>query len=143
VAIVSINTMRETVISKLRNHFPSMTIYGEEIAEGFQKPCLFVKLFSVDQTQIIGNRYKRNHSFNIHYFSETEFPNDDMHAMAEQLYDLMEIIGEHDNLYRGTKMRHEIKEDVLHFFVNYNIVVNKEIEHVDEMEILAINGHKR
>ncbi len=142
-AVVSIHSIREAVVSKLVNHFPSMNIYEEEMTEGFQKPCLFVKLLSVEQSQIVGNRYKRNHSFNIHYFSEAEFPNDDMHKMAEQLYDLMEFIGAHDNLYRGTKMKHEIKEGVLHFFVNYNIIVNKEIEHVDEMESLAINGYKR
>lgn len=142
-AVVSINAIREAVITKLKAHFPSMPIYGEEMAQDFLKPSLFVKLFSVEQDQIIGNRYKRNHSFMIHYYSDSEIPHDDMHKMAEQLYSLLEFVSIQEDLFRGTKMKHEIKDGMLHFNVNYNVFLMKETEPVDEMVDLSINGASR
>lgn len=127
-AVVTINTVRKAVIAKLKSQFPDMDVYGEEIAQGFQEPCFFVKLFPVSQTQVVGNRYMRYHSFDIHYFSNAEYENDDMHDMAEQLYELMEYIGTEDNLHRGTEMKHEIQEGVLHFFVDYNFHVSKVVQ---------------
>ena len=133
---ISVNTIRKAVISKLSSQFPfpEYRIYGEEIAQGFQAPCFFVKLFPVEQTQEIGKRYFRKHLFNIHYFHASDYANDEMHEMAEKLYELMEYV-DVGTLIRGTKMKHEIHNGVLHFFVEYNFHVQK---HVDEIKMRTL-----
>lgn len=135
---VTVNSVRKAVISKLNSCFPSpeYRIYGEEIAQGFQEPCFFIKLFPIEQTQVMGRRYLRKHLFDIHYFPESDNANDDMHDMAEQLYEAMEYIGS-NALMRGTKMKHEIHDGVLHFFVEFNFHVRK---HVEEIKMRTLEG---
>jgi len=133
--MITVNIVRDSVISALKQHFPSTRIYGEEIKQGFEEPCFFVKLFPVSQGQVVGRRYKRMHSFDIHYFGES---NEEMHDIADQLYDRMEYIPVNEDLLRGTKMNHEIVDDVLHFFVNYDFHVYKEIPVEELMENLTV-----
>lgn len=139
----SFNTVRKAVISKLSTHFPhpDYRIYGEEIAQGFQEPCFFIKLFPVEQTQILGRRYARQHLFDIHYFPASDYINDEMHDMAEQLYEILEYIS--DPPIRGTKMKHEVHQDVLHFFVEYNFDVYKPIEEIKMQTLEGVNFDTR
>lgn len=45
--------------------------------------------------------------------------------MAEQLYWCLEYISVAGDLTRGTQMHYEVIDDVLHFFVNYDMFVNR------------------
>jgi len=125
--VITVNEVRRAVIQSLDSRFPEMRIYGEEIKQGLQEPCFFVQLFPVSQERELGRRYKRYHAFDIHYFpsvptpGEPESANDEMHAMAEQLYDVLEYITVSGSLLRGTGMNHEMINGILHFFVDYNI----------------------
>lgn len=142
--VITFNGIRKGVIGTLKKRFPMPKVYGEEIAQGFQEPCFFVKLFPVAQNQVMGRRYKRYHSFDIHYFPESsEGANDEMHDMAEQLYDLLEYLEVEGDLYRGTKMKHEIISGVLHFFVDYDFYVYKKAEEIPLMEQLTINPNTK
>lgn len=146
---VTVNGVRDSVITILHQQFPGISIYGEEIGQGFDKPCFFVKLFPVSQGQLLGRRYQRSHSFDICYFpvvvdeGEANRQNADMHDVAEQLYEVMELIpvvdGD-DRLMRGTKMRHEIGEGVLHFFVDYSFQVIKEATLEPLMQMMEQEG---
>ncbi len=124
--------VRNAVIAKLNTFFPSPAYkkYGEEIAQGFQAPCFFIKLFPVQQTQIMGRRYSRQHTFNVHYFPSTDYTNEEMHNIAEQLYEILEYISSSTIPIRGTKMKHEIHDSVLHFWVEYSFDVYKPIEEI-------------
>ncbi|EHQ92143.1 phage tail terminator family protein [Desulfosporosinus youngiae] len=136
--IITVNLIRNSIISVLDQHFPGTKTYGEEIKQGFKKPCFFVKLFPVSQDQLLGRRYQRSHSFDIHYFAGS---NEELHDMAEQLYDKMELISLDDGLIRGTGMRHEVVDGVLHFFVNYNFHVSKEAVPDPLMQTMEQEGY--
>lgn len=137
----SANLVRKAVISKLDFHFPDYRIYGEEVAQGFQEPCFFVKLFPVEQTQIMGRRYMRHHLFDVHYFPSSDYKNEDMHDMAEKLYGMLEYIATPP--IRGTKMKHEVHQDVLHFFVEYNFGVYKPIEEIKMQTLEGVDFDTR
>lgn len=121
---MTVNDVRDGVINTLDAHFPDMRIYGEEIKQGFQEPCFFIALFPVQHAKEFGRRYKRMHSFDIHYFPAVaeleELANQDMHDMADLLYDRLEMIHLQQSVIRGHNMRHEIINGVLHFFVDYD-----------------------
>lgn len=121
--VVTINDIRSAVFRKLAERFPDIKRFGEEIKQGFQAPCFFVKLFPVEHTRELDRRYFRVHSFDIHYFPASEYSNEEMHNVAEQLYDALEYITVSDIPCRGIRMRHEIVDEVLHFFVEYNFHV--------------------
>src|SRR5690606_31329941 len=137
--IVTINGIRTAVFHRLAEKFPDIKRYGEEIRQGFEEPCFFVKLLTAGQTQELGTRYMRTHSFDIHYFPRDE-SNADAHAMAEQLYDALEVVEFNGQKYRGTGMNHEIVDGVLHFFVDYNFHVRRIVPDMPRMESLEQEG---
>lgn len=102
-------------------------IYNEEVKQDFQEPCFFITLLSLDQTQIIGNRYSRTQPFDIHYFPKAEDSNTEIIEVTEMLMNVLEYITIDEGLIRGTKMNGEVVDGVLHFFVNYNMHVIKQI----------------
>lgn len=138
--MITVNLVRDSIISALDQHFPEVKIYGEEIKQGFKEPCFFVKLFPVSQDQLLGRRYQRSHSFDIHYFAES---NEELHDMAEQLYDKMELISLGGSFIRSTGMRHEIVDGVLHFFVDYNFHLQRSVDPDPLMQSMEQEGYIR
>lgn len=140
--MITVNKVRNSVISALSNHFPNIKIYGEEIKQGFSEPCFFVKLFPVSQNREVGRRYKRYHTFDIHYFPESELDaNDEMQDIAESLYDRMEYVETDNGLMRGHGMKHEIINGVLHFSVDYDFHVLRERRPAIKMQTLEQEGY--
>lgn len=136
--MVTVNNVLDGVILKLSQSFPSATIYAEEIKQGLIEPCFFVKLFPVAQDKEFGRRYKRYHTFDVHYFPlSKEDANAEMHGVAEKLYDTLEwISGPH----HGLKMNHEIVDGVLHFFVSYDFHVMRPKQDYPKMKTLTEEG---
>nr|WP_243447974.1 hypothetical protein [Clostridium tetani] len=128
--------------------FPNTTIYNEEIRQGFEEPCFFIKVLNSAQDKELNIRYKKNVYFDIHYFSDKEDINSDCLDMADRLYDVLEYIQVGNSLYRSTNMTHEVIDGVLHFFLQFNYHVIKEIEKAPKMnklkqEVHLCNGRKR
>nr|WP_326498371.1 hypothetical protein [Clostridium brassicae] len=120
----------------LDKEFPNITIYNEKIEQDFEEPCFFVKILSSEQDKELNIRYKKNVFFDIHYFSDKEDINSDCLNMADKFYDLLEYVQVNDNLYRATNMTHEVIDGVLHFFLQFNYKVIKEIEKAPKMNKL-------
>lgn len=139
-SIVTINDVRHAVMAALNRQFPTIKIYGEEIVQGFEAPAFFVKLLSAVQTQELGPRYMRMHSFDVHYFSLDD-KNEDAHDIAEKLYEVLEVIEYNGVQYRGTNMNHEIVDRVLHFFVDYNVHVRRVAPEAPMMQNMEQEGY--
>lgn len=141
--MVTVNDVRSGVISALAKHFPDMDIYGEEIKQGLEEPCFFVKLFPVTQDREIGRRYKRFHSFDIHYFPRSQTDaNEEMFEVAEKLLDHMEYIEVEvaGSVCRGAKMESEIVDGVLHFKIDYDFHVLRQKRDEPVMKHLEQKG---
>lgn len=119
---VTINDVRYAVNAALNAAFPNIPIMVEEIKQSLTPPCFFVKLLEPEHTQELGRRYARVHPFDVHYFAP-ERSNDGMYDMAEQLTEVLQQIEVAGRPIRGTGMRFEIVDEVLHFFVEYNFHV--------------------
>jgi len=139
--MVTVNDVRSGVISALAKHFPDMDIYGEEIKQGLEEPCFFVKLFPVTQDRMQGRRYSRYHSFDIHYFPLSQVDaNEEMFEVAESLLDHMEYIEVAGSPCRGKNMEHEIVDGILHFKVDYDFHVLREKKDEPVMKHLEQKG---
>lgn len=116
------------------------TIYTEKVEQDLEEPCFFILSLKPSKNQLVGNRYKRDYSFDIHYFpKDISNSNNECNEVAEILYDILEYITVDGNLVRGTKMDYEIVDEVLHFFVNFNMVVKNDIPKEETMGDLTIN----
>ncbi|MBB6632763.1 phage tail terminator family protein [Cohnella thailandensis] len=134
---VTINDVRYAVNAALNAAFPDVPIFGEEIKQQLSPPGFFVRLLEPAHTQELGRRYQRTHPFDVHYFAP-ERKNDDMYAMAEQLTSALQEIHVAGRPVRGTGMRFEVVDEVLHFFVNYNFQVWASPPDVPAMQTLNV-----
>ncbi len=114
-------------------------IYTDGVEQGLEEPCFFIFSLSPNQRQVSNNRYYREHSFDIQYFPSTTELNFELNEMVETLYQTMEYIMANGELIRGTKMNAEIVNNVLHFFVNYNMYVTREVIKEESMEEILFN----
>lgn len=78
----------------------------------------------------------KNVHFDIHYFSEKEDINNDCLCMADKLYEELEYVPIGSNLYRASNMTHEVIDGVLHFFLQFNYKVIREVEKTPKMQTL-------
>lgn len=114
-------------------------IYTEGVEQDFQEPCFYVKLLRASQKQVLNNRYYLEHSFDVHYFPGTADKNAEMHDTALKLAGL-EYITSSGSLIRGTKMRYEIVDGVLHYFVQYNYFAYLTKEEVERMQSISVHN---
>ena len=99
-------------------------IYTEEVKQGLEEPCFFVFCINPTSRPLLGKRYLRENQFCLQYFpADTGRVKAECNAVAERLYLALEYISVAGNLTRGTQMRCEVIDNVLNFFVNYDMFV--------------------
>jgi hypothetical protein len=134
---VTYNDVRYAVHAALDTAFPDITIMGEEIKQGLNPPCFFVRFLEPEHTQELGRRYMRYHPMVVRYYA-AERSNEDMYSMAEKLTSTLDWITVGGGLVRGIGMRFEIVDEVLHFFVEYNFHVWEDAPDVPKMKELDV-----
>lgn len=133
-----LNEIIAGISRKLYDTF-GFTIYVENVAQGLIMPCFLIRPININHEQIMGMRYYMHNSFDICYFSSEKNLKHNLFAIGEQLQTEMEYIALGNNdLLHATGSRFEIIDDVLHFFVNYNLVMRKEQVNEDAMETLYL-----
>ena len=122
---------------KLKQAHPNTTIYRESVPQGLKEPCFIILPLEPTQEAKLPNRYWRTYPFDIHFFPKsTDAPKAEMYAMAEALFFELEHIFCCENVVRGAKMRYEIVDNVLHFFVNYDMFVKQKVTAPEFMQTI-------
>lgn len=101
-------------------------IYTESVKQGLVEPCFSILCLNPTINQVFGKRYFRKNIFCIHYFPSSDEKQSECHAVTERLMNALEIITVDGDLCRGTDMHGEVVDNVLSFFVNYDMYVYKE-----------------
>ena len=119
-------------------------IHTENVEQGLEEPCFFIFSLKPSSKQLVGNRYERKYPFDIHFFPDTELVdgistiNNQINEVIERLFTALEYITVDNSLVRGASINAEKVDDVLHFFINFNMIVKKETEPIDTMGSLTI-----
>lgn len=119
----------EGIAKKLNLNFGSdHAIYDEDVPQGFTEPCFSIVHIRTETIAKLPPRYMKRSAFDIHFFPKSDgkegnHKKKQMYFMARNLTLCLEYINVLDNLLRGSKMRYEIVDGVLHFFVNYDYPV--------------------
>lgn len=137
-----VNNIIDGISIKLNQVFEgNCKLYSDTVEQNLARPSFFIIVLNPSEKQIVGNRYFRQHLFDIHYFPENEGDNEEIQDVASQLFDALEYITiSETDMIRGTNMRYEKIDGILHFFVEYNVFVYKETEPVEEMQTLVVNN---
>lgn len=113
------------------------TVYIDSVKQDLASPCFLIKAVTTSQEQEVDRFYKRQQKFDILYFpQDTEEPTREFETVTDALWMGLEYINMGVDVVRGTKMHREVTGGVLHFFVNYDIRVEKERPTTDLMRIL-------
>lgn len=121
------------------------SIYTENIEQGFDEPCFSISLLNGSNAPIVGNRYNSNKTFTVEYHPKNE-PVNGIISKRKECYNvaaILEVILKgiivDSKKVRGTNITYEIVEDVLHFFVDYNLITKEDISQKDSMASLKAN----
>lgn len=143
-----INDIIIGIAQKLKQINPEITIYTEDVHQDMKEPCFIILPLEPTQEARLPNRYWRTYPFDVHYFPTPIDKNlkqkEEIYGVVEKLlFELEHITFRKDDplesLLRGTKMRYEIVDNVLHFFVNYNMFVKQKVEPTELMRTLDHN----
>lgn len=114
-------------------------VYEDDVAQGLEEPCFFISVLKPEHSPLLGTRGIRRNPFDIQYFPKESGSNTELYSVAERLMYVMEYITLSDGLpLRGTSMNYEVIDGVLHFFVNFNLIVIQPTEE-NPMETLTTN----
>ena len=114
-------------------------IYTESIEQGLQDPCFSVICLNPTIEQFMGKRYFRQNKFCIHYFPSSPEKRSECYEVMEKLMDALEYITVEGDVTRGSKMSGVVDDNVLHFFVNYDMFVYKKEAPEPVMETVSHN----
>ncbi|MCY9658120.1 hypothetical protein P5G65_04870 [Paenibacillus chondroitinus] len=131
------------IVARLSEIDSTVPIYTEQIKQGFFQPAFFVMQLDTAQAPGYNRRSSRNMLFNVHYFPDREslVPKADCRAIAQSLFEPLRYVTTENGLMRSNGLRYEIVDDILHFFVNFNIKVILEKEPVDKMQKIEREGN--
>lgn len=122
-----INSIIEAISISLNAEFgDEYTTYTESVEQGLNEPCFFVFCINPTNRLFLGKRYFRENLFCIQYFPfDRNRVKEECNTVADSLFLCLEYITVTGNLTRGTKMKYEVVDGVLNFFVNYDLFVYK------------------
>lgn len=131
-----INAIMESISISLHAEFgDTYEIYREVKKQGLKEPCFFIQCLNPTNKLFFHKRYFRQNQFCIQYFpNEKQHENQECYTVGEQLFSCLEYLEVEGSLVMGTKMRYEVMEGILHFFVNYDMFVYKAGEPLPVME---------
>lgn len=135
-----INKIIVGISKKLYETFGSeYTIYTENVEQNLQEPCFLIELVNSSRKKLPGSRYISTNQFDICYFSNASEQKNNLHNIANELFEALEYITlQNLDLLHATDMHYEIVDDVLHFLINYNMILRlqpQEINYMQEIEI--------
>lgn len=136
-----INSIIEAIGISLDEEFNSeagkiYAIYKNADKQGLEEPCFFISCTNCAQKLFFNRKYFREHTFRIQYLPGNGQNKEECSAVMERLFYCLEWLTVTDSPVMGTKMRGEIVDGVLNFFVNYDMYVYYERTENPPMENL-------
>lgn len=141
-----INRLVDGMSLALSSYFgDEYTIYTDKVPQNFKEPSFSVRLVTGQPEHFKNNRYRGRFHFVVRYYPKpSELTGEsliDSQSKNMLLSHVLETITDMSGRqYRGTKMRGEYSDDVLTFFVSYEMFMDKEDIAADPMEFIELNS---
>ena len=128
------------IASKLLDVFSERipTVYKDTPLQGMTKPCFFIQQLNTVHIKEMNTRGERQYFMDIR-----AHPSDDedskftwCNTIGHELFEVLETIEISQQNVRAFSMRFEIKDEVLHFFVQYSFKVKKQVSPGVKMQTL-------
>lgn len=81
---MTLTDIKKAVLAKLKAKFPTHKLYGEEIKQGFTRPCFFIEIVPISTNNLDELYDQKRISVKVHYFSPNE-TNEENYSMSDEL----------------------------------------------------------
>lgn len=138
-----INSIIESISISLNAEFgDGYRIHREAKRQGLKEPCFFIQCLNPTEALFFWKRCFRRNQFCIQYFPEDQLHGDqECCTVAERLFFCLEYLEVDGDPVMGTKMKYEVVDGILHFFVNYDLFVYRVRESVPMMGEVSSETH--
>jgi hypothetical protein len=65
-----INDVKQAIVNKLLELYPTYTIYDEDVPQNFKKPSFLVTMIEQNYGKRLNNKYNSTIAFDVAYFSD-------------------------------------------------------------------------
>lgn len=136
------NEIMDAVTRKLSELFGDRyTIYTDSVEQSLSGPCFFVRFLEPSEKPLLGRRYMRTYDMSVQYFPENPEPSRELNDVTERLMDGLEYITLRDGaMRRGRDRSGKVSDEVLTFFVTYDVIGTRPGAETDPMEALVTKG---
>lgn len=112
-----INNIRQAIVDKLAEIYPSYTIYADDVPQNFKQQSFLITLIDQDYSKRINTKYKSLLSFDVAYFSKLTIDiKADCQNKQVELFREFDLIG----TYRVLNKKAATVDNVLHFTFDIN-----------------------
>lgn len=131
---MTVNKLIEAISIALHTEFgDEYEIHMEEMKQDLKEPCFFIMCLNPTTELFLGKRYFRKNQFSIQYFPKSQQNiQRECSEVAERMFWCLEYISIDGDKLQGIKMRYEVVDEILNFFVNYDGFVYK-VEQEEQM----------
>ena len=111
-----ISEIKQAIVNKLLELYPTYTIYDEDVPQNFKKPSFLVTVTEQSYSKRLANKYDSTVSFDVAYFSNKEKNEikSDCQAVQVNLLRAFDLIG----TFRIQNLQAITVDNVLHITFN-------------------------
>lgn len=119
-----VQTVKSAVVFKLKELYPTVTIYDEDVPQNFKKPSFQISLINQDYSKRLDIKYTSLLSFDLAYFSDKNVAFIKADCLEKQILLLRSF--EFLDTFRILNKQANIVDNVLHitFDVKYSEIKN-------------------
>jgi len=133
-----INDIIDGLTAALGEAFSGCEIYVENIRQGLTEPCFFVTVLEPSQQRIHNERHLLRVPLNVQYFPKEGYREINETAMTlNNILRRIELLN--GDKLNGLDLHYEIVDNVLHYFVTYQMIIRYSEEEAALMEELTDN----
>lgn len=122
-----IRALNIALSKKLEEIFDSPTIYHDMLPMGYEAPCFFISNVDTQVSLFMYDRYRMTVNYDITYHpNERKFYTAEFSKVGNLMSFGLEYIDLEDNKpLRGSNIRYEVQDGVLHFFITFDFFVRQ------------------
>ncbi|MGN1318070.1 MAG: DUF6838 family protein [Lachnospirales bacterium] len=140
-----INDFISVIADKLAELFGNIPIYSENVPQGLQTACFYVKCINHSQN-LMTNGKRKISSFDIMYIPVENSINteQEINDVLAKLTDEFVSVEVENKIFKGTDISVEKVDGVLHYFVNFNfntLYKNADIMDYLKLKEVEVNGN--
>ena len=129
-----INELTDALSIALDRQFNGCRVYTPEVEQDLREPCFMITLAGAEKQPLLGARANLIYNFDIIYFPASKAHTEMLSIAGKMPAALNRITTLDGTKANGWRQNYEVADDVLHFFVTYQLTVVELDGSTDMME---------